>query len=127
MDVFVSLHRAEGFGLVMAEAMLNGTVCIATNWSSNTEFMNKDIACMVDYSFITLEKDMSPYRKGAKWADANTDEAADYMKRLCSDRAYYDDLSKKAKEYIEDKLSMESVKNLFINRIEEIRNSGKND
>ena len=82
---------------------------------------------MVDYSFITLEKDMSPYRKGAKWADANTDEAADFMKRLCSDRAYYDDLSKKAKEYIEDKLSMESVNSLFKKRIAEIRNLGKND
>ena len=121
VDVFVSLHRAEGFGLVMAEAMLNGTVCIATNWSSNTEFMNKDIACMVDYSFITLEKDMSPYRKGAKWADANTDEAADYMKRLCTDKEFYDDLSKKAKAYIEDKLSMESVKNLLEKRISEIK------
>ena len=120
VDVFVSLHRAEGFGLVMAEAMLNGTVCIATNWSSNTEFMNKDIACMVDYSFITLEKDMSPYRKGAKWADANTDEAAEYMKRLCTDKEFYDNLSEKAKAYIEDKLSMESVKNLLEKRINEI-------
>lgn len=121
VDVFVSLHRAEGFGLVMAEAMLNETVCIATNWSSNTEFMNKDVACMVDYSFITLEKDMSPYRKGAKWADANTDEAAEYMKRLCTDREYYDNLSKKAKAYIEDKLSMESVKTLLETRIKEIQ------
>ena len=126
VDVFVSLHRAEGFGLVMAEAMLNGTVCIATNWSSNTEFMNKDIACMVDYSFITLEKDMSPYRKGAKWADANTDEAAGYMKRLCTDKVFYDDLSKKAKAYIEDKLSMESVKNLLEKRINEIKSPNAN-
>ena len=126
VDVFVSLHRAEGFGLVMAEAMLNGTVCIATNWSSNTEFMNKDVACMVDYSFITLEKDMSPYRKGAKWADANTDEAAGYMKRLSTDKVFYDDLSKKAKAYIKDKLSMDSVKNLLEKRINEIKSPNAN-
>ncbi len=56
-DVFVSLHRAEGFGLVMAEAMLNDTPVIATNWSSNTEFMNEKVACMVDYKFTELEKD----------------------------------------------------------------------
>jgi glycosyltransferase involved in cell wall biosynthesis len=104
----------------MAEAMLNGTVCIATNWSSNTEFMNNDVACMVDYSFITLEKDMSPYRKGAKWADANTDEAAEYMKRLLNDKNYYDSLSKKAKEFVETKLSMDNISELYIKRIHEI-------
>ena len=62
-DVFVSLHRAEGFGLVMAEAMIVGTPVIATNWSSNTEFMNSDVACMVDCNFVSLEKDSPPYKK----------------------------------------------------------------
>lgn len=109
VDVFVSLHRAEGFGIVMAEAMLVNTVCIATNWSSNIEFMNKDIACMVDYTFVTLEKDASPYRKGSKWADANTDEAAEYMKKLHDDKEFYDTLSTKAKAYIEDKLCMDNI------------------
>ncbi len=123
VDVFVSLHRAEGFGLVMAEAMLNGTVCIATNWSSNTEFMNKDVACMVDYGFITLEKDMSPYRKGAKWADANTDEAAEYMKKLHDNSEYYNNLSTKAKDYIEKKLCMDRISALINKRLDEIHQS----
>ena len=38
-DVFLSLHRSEGFGLVMAEAMNLGTAAVATGWSANTEFM----------------------------------------------------------------------------------------
>lgn len=109
VEVFVSLHRAEGFGIVMAEAMLVNTVCIATNWSSNIEFMNKDIACMVDYSFVTLEKDASPYRKGSKWADADTDQAAEYMKKLHDDKDFYNTLSTKAKAYIEDKLCMDNI------------------
>lgn len=109
VDVFVSLHRAEGFGIVMAEAMLVNTVCIATNWSSNIEFMNKDIACMVDYTFVTLEKDASPYRKGSKWADADTDQAAGYMKKLHDDKDFYNTLSTKAKAYIEDKLCMDNI------------------
>ena len=62
VDVVVSLHRAEGFGLVLAEAMLLGTPTIATNWSSNTEFMNKDVACMVDYKLITIERDIPPFK-----------------------------------------------------------------
>ena len=47
VDVYVSLHRSEGFGLVMAEAMYLGTPVIATAWSGNTEFMNDHTACMV--------------------------------------------------------------------------------
>lgn len=119
-DVFISLHRAEGFGLVMAEAMLNGTPCIATNWSSNTEFMNSEVACMVDYKFITLGNNMSPYPKGCKWADADTDQAAEYMLKLYKDKEFYDDMAIKAKSYIEDKLSLEEAGKKVRDRILEI-------
>ena len=61
VDVYVSLHRSEGFGLVMAEAMYVGTPVIATNWSGNTEFMNSDTACMVGYDMKELDKDFEPF------------------------------------------------------------------
>ena len=43
VDVYVSLHRSEGFGLVMAESMYVGTPVIATDWSGNTEFYEQCI------------------------------------------------------------------------------------
>lgn len=119
-DVFVSLHRAEGFGLVMAEAMLNKTPCIATNWSSNTEFMNEEVACMVDYTFTTLKKTQEPYKKGARWADANTDTAAEFMRKLAGDREYYNNLAEKGKAYIEEKLGMAQAVQAIEKRIEQI-------
>jgi glycosyltransferase involved in cell wall biosynthesis len=120
IDVFVSLHRAEGFGLGMAEAMLVGTPVITTNWSANTEFMNKEVACMVDYALIEIDRDHGLFRKGYKWADPDIEQAAGYMRKLYDDRVYAKELSDKAKAYIEDKLSMERAVNIVKARVREI-------
>jgi glycosyltransferase involved in cell wall biosynthesis len=119
-DVFVSMHRAEGFGLVMAEAMLNGVPCIATNWSANTEFMNGDVACMLDYTFVTMKHDIGPYKKGSRWAEPSVEQAAMYMRRLSEDREYYDRLSRDAKTYIEERLGMKRITGLIEDRLHEI-------
>lgn len=87
-DVYVSLHRAEGFGLVLAEAMLLKTATIATNYSANTEFQSKDTSCLVDYKMIPVGKDIYPYKKAYLWADPDVDQAADYMKRLYDDEKF---------------------------------------
>ena len=106
VDVFVSLHRAEGFGLGMAESMMVGTPSIATNWSANTEFMNPEVGCMVDYKLIPLERDIEPYHKGSRWADADVDQAAAYMKKLYEEPEYYRSLSEKGYAYISEKLGL---------------------
>lgn len=120
VDVVVSLHRAEGFGLVLAEAMYLGVPTIATNWSSNTEFMNPDVACMVDYQLIELEKDMGPFKKGQCWADADLDQAANYMRCLSQDRDYYEKMVVHAKTHIRKELSMEQAVAKIENRMQEI-------
>lgn len=120
VDVVVSLHRAEGFGLVLAEAMLLGTPTIATNWSSNTEFMNEDVACMVDYEIVTIEEDMPPFKKGNHWADPDVSQAAGYMSRLFEDGEFYDALGKKAKVHVKRELGMERAAGVMKMRLEEI-------
>ncbi len=120
VDVVVSLHRAEGFGLVLAEAMLLGTPTIATNWSSNTEFMNEEVGCMVDYKMITIEKDMPPFKAGNRWADPDIVQAAEYMKKLYEDKEFYQELSKKAKIHAEKVLGMERAAGLIRERLGEI-------
>ena len=122
VDVVVSLHRAEGFGLVLAEAMLLGTPTIATNWSSNTEFMNKDVACMVDYKLITIERDIPPFKAGNRWADADLDQAAGYMRKLYADKAFYEKIRDNAKKYAENILGMEHAAGVIRERLKEIWN-----
>lgn len=123
-DVLVSLHRAEGFGLVLAEAMLNHIPVIATNWSANTEFMNEEVACMVGYQLKELEKDILPYRKGNRWAEPDISEAAEYMKKLFESAEYRVELMADSYKYIVQKLGLKKVKGLLEERINYIIENG---
>ena len=122
MDTYVSLHRAEGFGLVLAEAMWNRVPVIATNWSANTEFMSPDAACMVSCKMVRLEKDILPYKKGNYWADPDIKEAAGYMKRLSSDPKYHAKIAEEGCRYVRDRLEMDNVKKLMAERLQDIKN-----
>lgn len=117
VDVVVSLHRAEGFGLVLAEAMINGVPCIATNWSANTEFMNEDVACMVEYDLVALNNDVGPYKKGQRWANPSVTQASLYMKKLYKDQEYYNDIRERAEQHVRERLSLERVKSIINERI----------
>jgi len=120
-DVFVSLHRAEGFGLVMAEAMLLGKPCIATAWSSNTEFMNSECACMVDYELTEIAEDDNPiYKKGGRWAEPDIAQAAAYMKKLAADKAFYDKISAAAKAKISADLTVGGCARAIARRMRQI-------
>lgn len=119
-DVFVSLHCAEGFGLVMAEAMLTGTPVIATNWSANTEFMNSEVACMVDFEFEQIQKDAGHYKRGQRWARADIGQAAEYMIKLKDNSEFYQVLSRKAQKHIKENLSMEKAVSKIMDRVSKI-------
>lgn len=120
VDAVVSLHRAEGFGLVLAEAMLLGTPTIATNWSSNTEFMTEETSCMVDAKLVTLDKDIGSFKKGNRWAEPDVKQAAEYMRRLFEEPEFYCMCSEKARNYIEQHLSIEGVVQSINARIKDI-------
>lgn len=120
VDVFVSLHRAEGFGLVMAEAMLLGTACVATDWSSNTEFMDAESACMVPYSKVEILETSGNYKKGCVWAEADVDAASAYLKRLYEEPEYYAKLVEHAKRHVDAVLGKDSILRLLETRLGDI-------
>ncbi|HEY9623080.1 MAG TPA: glycosyltransferase [Crinalium sp.] len=78
-DCYVSLHRAEGFGLTMAEAMYYGKPVIATGYSANLEFMNVGNSFLVKYDLISTSADEGPYKKGNFWANPDVEHASALM------------------------------------------------
>ena|GEM_PF-2838791 len=81
-DVYLSLHRAEGFGLTMAEAMFLGKPVVGTAWSGNTDYMNEANSFPVQYHLTTLDQDYRPYAAGQTWAEPDVEHAASILKRL---------------------------------------------
>lgn len=118
VDVLVSLHRSEGFGLPLAEAMYLGTPVIATGWSANVEFMEKDCSCLVDYKLTKIEKNIGPYEKGNRWAEADIFCASQYMKKLYYDRTYWAKISESGKQKIRQKLKAENAISVVKGKIE---------
>jgi glycosyltransferase involved in cell wall biosynthesis len=86
-DAYVSLHRAEGFGLTMAEAMLAGRPVIATGYSGNLEFMDEANSFLVGYEPGVVPEGCGPYPAGAKWAEPDVEHAAELMRRVVDDPA----------------------------------------
>jgi glycosyltransferase involved in cell wall biosynthesis len=84
-DCFVSLHRAEGFGLCLAEAMLMGKPVIATNYSGNLAFMHPGNSLLVDYRFAEIADDNPIYKGGNHWADPSVEHAAALMRQCYDD------------------------------------------
>lgn len=82
-DIFLSLHRAEGFGIPLVEAMLLGKPVVATAWSSNLDFMTEAIGCLVPYDLIPVRDQRDAYAGAtSQWADARIEAAASWLRRL---------------------------------------------
>jgi glycosyltransferase involved in cell wall biosynthesis len=84
-DSFVSLHRSEGFGIGMAQAMYLGKPVIATGYSGNMDFMNHNNSYLVRYRLVELDQNYGPYEKGYVWADPDLEHAAELMRRVFAD------------------------------------------
>jgi len=81
-DAYVSLHRAEGFGLTMAEAMALGKPVIATGYSGNLDFMNDRNSFLVPFEDVLIGEGCDPYPQAAKWAEPDMDTAVAMMREV---------------------------------------------
>jgi glycosyltransferase involved in cell wall biosynthesis len=123
-DCYVSLHRSEGFGLTMAEAMYVGKPVIATGYSGNLDFMNSENGLLVDYEIVPIGAGSPPYPAGGEWADPSIEHAAELMRLVFDDTAAAAALGARAARDIHRTHSPEAAGELMRSRLEHLRGIG---
>src|SRR5579872_72211 len=122
-DCFVSLHRSEGFGFGLAEAMAQGKPVIATNYSGVCDFCTPETAKLVNYELIRVKPDEYPFLDPDRiyeWADPDLNMAAEHMRVLAEDRKQSERIGRAARALMAREYSVEALRNRYFTRLEQL-------
>jgi len=120
-DCYVSLHRAEGFGLTMAEAMYLGKPVIATGYSGNLDFMTAENSFLVDHRMVPIGPGAAPYPAEGQWAEPDIAHASRQMRRVFDEREQGAERGRRAAEDIRRTHSALSAGEIMARRLDELR------
>jgi glycosyltransferase involved in cell wall biosynthesis len=124
-DCYVSLHRAEGFGLGMAEAMYYGKPVIATGYSGNLDFMTPRNGLLVDHDLVAIGDGAGPYPAEGEWANPSVEHAASLMRQVFDDRDGARALGARAARDIRRSHSPGAAGDVMCRRLDAIRMAGR--
>jgi glycosyltransferase involved in cell wall biosynthesis len=108
-DCYVSLHRAEGFGYTMAEAMSYGVPIIASNYSGNLEYMSPQNSFLVPCREVFVKSAEGPFQRGSVWGEPDIDVAAALMRRVIERPAEALAIGEQGRRSVRAKLSARAV------------------
>jgi 2-polyprenyl-3-methyl-5-hydroxy-6-metoxy-1,4-benzoquinol methylase/glycosyltransferase involved in cell wall biosynthesis len=84
-DCYVSLHRSEGFGITLAEAMLLGKPVVGTAYSGSADYLSEDTGFPVRHQLVPIGEGAAPYPPDGRWAEPDLDDAAQQLRRVAED------------------------------------------
>jgi glycosyltransferase involved in cell wall biosynthesis len=106
-DCLVSLHRGEGLGLHLADAMWLHTAVLASRYSGNLDFMDDESAALIDVAMIAVHNGEGAYPDGFQWADPDIGAAAAWMRRLVEEPRTRTQMIERAYRRMQDQPSEE--------------------
>jgi glycosyltransferase involved in cell wall biosynthesis len=120
-DAYLSLHRSEGFGIGMAEALLYGKPVIATGYGGNVDFLDESTGYPVDHRIVEVGADAWPYEPAARWADPDLDHAARLMRHVVANPAEAAERAARGAAQIRSEHSPAAAGERMARRLETIR------
>jgi glycosyltransferase involved in cell wall biosynthesis len=121
-DAFVSLHRSEGFGRGLAEAMCLAKPVVATAYSGNMDFCDETTALLVPFRLVDVPEGAYPYAAGQVWAEPDISAAVRAMERLLDDPTLAGDLGRRAAISMRTGFGLRVAGARFRDRLEVIQN-----
>lgn len=107
-DVYLSLHRSEGFGLGIAEAMMLGKAVVVTGYSAPLEFCSDENSVLVPYRMVPVEcSDVEWYSAAKEWAEPDVSYAASTLRKMFEDPQMVVSLGGRAQASIRERFSTE--------------------
>jgi glycosyltransferase involved in cell wall biosynthesis len=120
-DAYVSLHRAEGFGFPIAEAMAAGRPVVATGYSGNADYLDESTGFPVRWTPFTLRERIRDYDAGTRWAQPDEDHAVAQMRRVYADREEGERRAARAQRSIAERYGREPAGSQIAARLENLR------
>lgn len=119
-DCFVSLHRSEGYGRGIAEAMYLGKPVIATAYSGNMDFMAEDKVLGVGFELVAVKENEYPHWQDQVWANPDKDQAVAHMIRLVDNPRDGRELGQRASRYIRTNFDYRTIGLRYLERLDQI-------
>jgi glycosyltransferase involved in cell wall biosynthesis len=111
---YLSLHRSEGFGYTMAEAMMAGVPVVATGYSGNLDYMDDSTALLVDFDETAIRPgEYLFWAPGMQWANPSVEHAAELLREVAADRAGSRARAERARTDVAERLSFERLVDRF--------------
>ena len=123
-DAVASLHRSEGLGLIVAEAMALGKPVIATDYSATTELVTPSTGWPVDFKLVAVGAGKYPYSQGQVWAEADEEHAAWQMREVVNNPLEAKRRADSAKAFLNASFGADICARHLRKRVAELQSNG---